>query len=159
MAISAVLAFGIALGCARLIGYSGYVVTSGSMAPAIAVGSLIVVEATRPETVRVDDVITYTLPDRVVTHRVRLILPTDGRVAFQTRGDANDAADPLLVEPDRDVGAVRVVIPFAGFVVAAAQAWWRVIALVLLAWVLVEVVAVRLRGRLGPHAMPHAAGG
>jgi signal peptidase I len=148
------IALVLGVGAARLLGYSAFVVTSGSMSPSIAVGSLIVVQSARPESVSVGQVITYALPDRIVTHRVEAISEQDGHLAFVTRGDANDVSDPWLAEPQGDIGAVRVTVPLAGFIVAAVQSWWRVIAAGLLVWLLLEAVASRLR----EHGVPAAIG-
>jgi len=145
--VAALAAIVVAIGVARGAGYGAFVVTSGSMAPSIPVGSLIVVQAELPESVSVGDVITYALPDRVVTHRVQGISEQDGHLAFVTRGDANDVDDPWLAEPQGDVGIVRTATPSAGFVVAAVQSWWRVIAAALLVWLLLETLAARLRER------------
>lgn len=142
----------------RSAGYSAYVVTSGSMAPLIDVGSLIVAEAVTPAAVRVGDVITFSLPDRVVTHRVIASDVRDGRVVFATRGDANDAADPWLARPDGDVGEVRAVVPFLGYAVAAVQAWWRLVALALLLWLAMDLVIEQARGHLARRPIPRTAG-
>ncbi len=152
------LAVALAVVGARLAGYSAYVVTSGSMEPAIAVGSLVVAQGVRSEDVRAGDVVTYALRDRLVTHRVQDIVARDGHIAFVTRGDANDVADPWLAEPVRDVGMVRVAFPLAGFVVAAVQAWWRLIASSLLVWLMLDVLASRIRHRLVPGSAPGAVG-
>jgi signal peptidase len=154
---SVLIALVLAIGAARLAGYGAFVVTSGSMSPSIAVGSLTVVQAVRPETIGVGDVITYALPDRIVTHRVQAVSAEDGRVAFVTRGDANDVADPWLAEPQGEVGAVRAVLPYAGYAVAAIQSWWRVIAAALLVWLLLETLATRVRERRAPVPMQRPA--
>ena len=153
--VGVLVALLLAIGAARLLGYGAFVVTSGSMAPSIAVGSLTLVQGVPPASIVVGDVITYALPDRIVTHRVQNISEQDGRVAFVTRGDANNVVDPWLAEPQGDVGAVRAVVPFAGFVVAATQSWWRVIAAALLVWLLLETLAARLREHRSPGAIGH----
>ena len=142
----------------RFLGYGVYVVTSGSMEPAIPMGSLIVAQAVRPEDVQPGDVITYALPDRVVTHRVESISVQDGRVVFVTRGDANVVVDPWLVEPDGAVGDVHAALPVLGFAVAGAQAWWRPLALALLAWLLFDTVATRARRAFARGALAHGTG-
>ena len=142
----------------RFLGYGVYVVTSGSMEPGVAMGSLIVAQAVRPANIQPGDVITYALPDRVVTHRVESIAERDGRVVFVTRGDANPVADPWLAEPDGDVGAVRAAVPLLGFVVAGAQAWWRPLALALLAWLLFDTAATRARRAFARRAFAHGTG-
>ena len=149
------IALVLAIGAARLAGYGAFVVTSGSMSPSIAVGALTVVQSVRPETIGVGDVITYALPDRIVTHRVQAVSAEDGRIAFVTRGDANDVADPWLAEPQGEVGAVRAAIPFAGFLVVTIQSWWRVIAAALLVWLLLETLATRLREHRSPGVIRH----
>ena len=155
--LGAVLAIALALAGMRLAGYGPYVVVSGSMEPTVPAGSVIVVEATRPEGVRLGDVITYTLHDRVVTHRVQSIALTDAGATFTTRGDANTAADPWQVRPDGEVGVVRLVVPLLGFVVAAAQAWWRIIAVALIAWLAVDAVLARVRDVRKRRHVPQAA--
>lgn len=142
----------------RFLGYGVYVVTSGSMEPTIPMGSLIVAQAVRPENIQPGDVITYALPDRVVTHRVESIADRDGHVAFVTRGDANAAADPWLAAPDGDVGDVHASLPLVGFAVAGAQAWWRPLALALLAWLLFDTVTTRVRRVFARGALAHGAG-
>jgi signal peptidase len=153
----AVLAIAVALASIRMAGYTPYVVASGSMEPTVPAGSVIVVQAIAPEGVRVGDVITFTLPDRIVTHRVTSIATTDLGTTFTTRGDANTATDPWLVRPNGDVGAVRLTIPFLGFVVATTQAWWRLVAVLLLAWLAVEAVVRRLRHDGQRRHVPQAA--
>jgi signal peptidase len=151
MKVAPLIVLLVAIGGARLLGFEAFVVTSGSMEPSIAVGSLILVQAVRPDSVGVGDVITYALPDRTVTHRVEGISQQDGRVAFVTRGDANDVADPWLAEPRDEVGAVRATVPLLGLAVAAIQSWWRAIAAALLAWLLIEWLTGQVRER-GPRA-------
>lgn len=142
----------------RFLGYGVYVVTSGSMAPGIPLGSLVVAQAVRPESIQPGAVITYALPDRVITHRVESIAERDGRVVFVTRGDANPVADPWVVEPDGDVGAVDATLPLVGFVVAGAQAWWRPLALALLGWLLFDTGATRARRAFAHGRLAHGAG-
>jgi signal peptidase len=138
---------GLALLVVRLGGYSAYVVTSGSMEPGIAMGSLVVVEPVPPESVRPGDVITYALSDRVVTHRVQAVMWSDGALALATRGDANTALDPWLVHPDSEVGVVRATIPLIGFAIIDVQRWWRLVAVVLLFSLALEALLTRVRGR------------
>lgn len=81
----------------RVTGGVPLTVRSGSMAPALPVGSLAVVLPVEPEDVRVGDVVTvlpYPDDPTAVTHRVVAVAHRqDGSRVFTTRGDANDAAD------------------------------------------------------------------
>ncbi len=104
-----------------LFGYESFVVYSGSMEPAIGVGDLAVVAPVRPDQLMVGDVITYRTPQRpdvVVTHRlVGIAVDDQGRFSFQTKGDANDAVDQVLVEQGAVLGRVAYSIPKLGYLV------------------------------------------
>ena len=75
----------------RLLGYEVYSVISGSMEPAIPVGSLILVDATAPEDLLEGDVVAFESGESVIAHRVKDNHVVEGQLI--TRGDANDAAD------------------------------------------------------------------
>lgn len=104
-----------------LFGYESFVVYSGSMEPAIAVGDLAVVGPVRPDQLMVGDVITYRTPQRpdvVVTHRlVGIAVDDQGRFNFQTKGDANEAVDQVLVDQGAVLGRVVYSIPRLGYLV------------------------------------------
>src|ERR687886_2359087 len=71
-------------------------VVSGSMQPALPLGSLVVVVPRDADAVRVGDVITFSPPreSRTVTHRVVEVQGSGGDLRVHTRGDANAVADP-----------------------------------------------------------------
>ena len=104
-----------------LLGYESFVVYSGSMEPAIHVGDLAVVGPVRPNQLMVGDVITYRTaehPEVVVTHRlVNIGLGDNGRLNFQTKGDANDSSDQVAVDPQAVLGRVAYTIPRLGYLV------------------------------------------
>ena len=76
-----------------LLGYKEMAVLSGSMEPAIPVGSLIYVKPVEATELQVGDVCTYYLTDgeTFVTHRVISINPDNQTLV--TQGDANDVSD------------------------------------------------------------------
>ena len=76
-----------------LLGYREMAVLSGSMEPAIPVGSIVCVKPTEASQLQAGDVCTYLLPDgsTYVTHRV-LSVDSEARTLV-TQGDANDAPD------------------------------------------------------------------
>ncbi|WP_019136261.1 signal peptidase I [Cellulomonas massiliensis] len=99
------------------MGAQTYTVLTGSMAPLMPPGTLVVTRPVDPARVEIGDVITYQMHSgepEVVTHRVRGIgSTTDGELAFVTRGDANGADDP----PVREVqvrGEVVYRVPYVG---------------------------------------------
>ncbi len=99
----------------RLFGYEVYSVVSGSMEPAIPTGSMVYIKSAEPEDIMEEDVIAFyspSNPDAIITHRVVKNKVVSGE--FETKGDANDANDPVPVPYDNLVGRVTVSIPFAG---------------------------------------------
>ncbi|WP_187365055.1 signal peptidase I [Cellulosimicrobium cellulans] len=80
-----------------LAGWRPVVLLSGSMAPGMPAGTLVVTRPVPATAVRVGDVVTVPLAGSAtpVTHRVAALRPTaDGRVLATLRGDANAADDP-----------------------------------------------------------------
>jgi signal peptidase len=97
-AVVAALAVVAAVGLVPLVtGASTYTVLTGSMRPALPVGTVVVVRPTPVEQIAVGEVVTFLAHDpgtsatRVVTHRV---IGIDPGPVLRTRGDANDAPDP-----------------------------------------------------------------
>ena len=106
----------------RPFGYEILVVQSGSMEPAYHVGSLVYVKPVEAEKLKVGDVITFELGGGTRgTHRIIEVLDEDGRLAFRTKGDNNDAADFNPVYPENIVGKVRFSVPLLGFLVIYIQ--------------------------------------
>ena len=103
-----------------LTGRQVLVVAGASMTPAIAVGSAIVVEPVDPADLIVGDVVSLrTGPERaIVTHRIVRIVQRDGARWLETKGDANEAADPAIVPASAVLGRVGLAIPFVGYLVA-----------------------------------------
>lgn len=109
----------------RVSGLATYIVTGGSMEPAIHKGSLVLVQPSSPSEVKTGDVITFQHYGQTTTHRVIQIAQTAQGEAFTTKGDANTVADPEAKTFSGQVGIVRMTIPVAGYVTAYVQAYWR----------------------------------
>lgn len=102
---------------ASVMGYKPLTVLSGSMSPFLEPGDMIVTREVKPENIEVGDVITYRVDEKtLVTHRVVEVIREDGRIAFRTRGDANNTDDPELISEDRVVGSMAFKIPYAGYI-------------------------------------------
>ncbi len=96
-----------------------YIAMSGSMEPAVKVGSVVVVKPLPAEEVVLGDIITFR-NDRsltITTHRVDS-LETENGLLFYTKGDANNARDPLPVQPRQLVGKVVLTVPYLGYLFA-----------------------------------------
>jgi len=108
-----------------LFGAESFVVLSGSMEPTISVGDLTVVVPVKPQDFQVGDIITYRTtqaPDVLVTHRL-IATGTDeqGRLTFETKGDANEVSDQVAVAPGAVLGRVVYSIPKVGYLVDFAR--------------------------------------
>ena len=108
----AVILCSIPLAVPRWMGYQTYRVVSGSMAPAIPVGSVIYVKAVEPEQVQAGDVVAYWLEDAVVAHRVTENHVVEGELV--TKGDANQEEDFATVPYASLIGRVERHIPMLG---------------------------------------------
>lgn len=101
----------------RFVEYQAYTVISGSMEPAIPVGSLVYIKEMEPENVLKGDIIAYyggRDSNAIITHRV-----VENRVImgeFITKGDANRTEDMNPVSYDHFIGRVELHIPQLGVV-------------------------------------------
>lgn len=106
-----------------LAGASTYTVLTGSMLPALPVGTVVVVRPTPVERIAVGDVVTFLARDpgsadaRIVTHRVIAI---DAGPVLHTRGDANNAPDPGGIAPADVRGVLWYSVPWVGRVTPMA---------------------------------------
>ena len=97
-------------------------VLSGSMEPTLSTRDVAVVGRIEPAEARVGDVITFQAPDgRVITHRVRGIRPGRDRIAFVTRGDANNLSERWTIDRDGQLSRLSYRIPYAGTLVRAVN--------------------------------------
>jgi len=100
-------------------GFRTLIVLSGSMEPALKVGSLAVVIP--QENYFNDEIISFSPTGNqkdIVTHRIvsrkyeeNILWPP----AYQTAGDANQAPDPNLVKHDQILGRMIFSLPYAGY--------------------------------------------
>jgi signal peptidase len=102
--------------------YKIYTVLSGSMEPALKVGSLIV---TVPAfSYKVGDIITYrpSLYSKTsITHRISAIKNDGNVIAYVTKGDANNAADSQPVLASMITGKTMFTVPHAGYLLVALR--------------------------------------
>lgn len=96
-----------------LWGWRPVVIESGSMAPAVQAGDVVVVAPSDGEGLGPGTVITFrTEASRLpVTHRI-VGVNDDG--AYRTRGDANEGVDSTPVAPGQVLGVARLLVPYVG---------------------------------------------
>jgi signal peptidase I len=115
-------------------GWTPVVITSGSMAPTIHPGDVLLIER-QPELIGQRAIIVFNRgPDRVA-HRV---LSVEGDSYF-TKGDANPAPDADLVSPDQVLGIARLLVPAIGLPAVWLEQGNR---LALGAWAVVTVAGI-----------------
>ena len=95
------------------LGWTSVVITSGSMAPSIGVGDVVVASPHNGQGLGQGTVVVFFDPARLglVTHRIESVNP-DG--SYVTYGDANRDPDSTPLRPEQIVGVGRILVPFLG---------------------------------------------
>jgi len=113
---------GIAYLVPSVIGYDRYVITGGSMSGTFEKGSIAFEKKLPVSDLAIGDVITYQPPadsgvSTLVTHRIVAISRlNDGRVRYQTKGDANADRDPWRFELTQGTQpVVQHTVPYVGW--------------------------------------------
>lgn len=148
-------AAGLVVFATPLLGNRALIIRSGSMAPALNVGDVVIV---RPGDYQVGEAIAYHVPGQdsmLVTHRI--VAVQDG--VYITKGDANAAVDSWVVRDGDIVGKAFFVVPYVGKLLALAKTKVGFVALVVLpAWLViaseVRVIVNELRRRSAAAATP-----
>lgn len=125
LAVAALVFLFLAIG-PRVLGYQTSTMLTGSMAPLINPGDVVVTVPTPITDVKVGDIITYHIPvedQRVETHRITEMTTTaDGGVAVQTKGDANNGIDPWIATlQGKTVDKQIATIPYVGNAIRALR--------------------------------------
>lgn len=104
----------------HIAGATPLTVLTSSMEPGLPPGTLIVVKPIETNDIAMGDVITYQIESGkpgVITHRVTEITnSSDGSRTFTLKGDNNDIADELQVQPAQIQGKLWYSVPWVGFV-------------------------------------------
>ncbi len=102
--------------------YKVMTVISGSMAPKIKMGSVVIVKPVADY--KIGDVITfgpYSKTKAPTSHRIYDIKVIDGQPVYITKGDVNNAPDTREIKKSDIVGKVLFDIPYLGFAVDFAK--------------------------------------
>ena len=147
--IAAIIAC-LGLAVPRFAGIDQYVVKSGSMEPAIPVGSMVYSVQTDPSTLSSGDIIVFRNPESggdPVTHRIIENHIADGEVI--TKGDANAQNDPSPVTYANILGKLMLHVPMLGYLAAPVAALPGKIAMgcVIVAAYVLTVIGRRMKGK------------
>lgn len=121
-------------------------VLTGSMAPTINPGSLIIIRDYEGNQVEVGDIVTFSgdQTNSIVTHRI--VEEKNNGEYYVTQGDANDTVDSFPVTRDMIVGKVVVTIPVLGSIMLFIQNnIFIVLGAILLIVVLTEIFKSRYK--------------
>jgi signal peptidase len=90
-----------------------FIVLSGSMQPAIPIGSIIAIKPVDPNKLQINDIICFeNSPNKPwITHRI-INITQEG---FITKGDANPEEDRETVNKENVIGKVVLTIPYIGY--------------------------------------------
>jgi signal peptidase len=108
----------------KVFGHPVMTVLSGSMAPAIRTGDVIVddqVTATQATHLQVGQIVTFREAPgstAMITHRIIAVQDHSGQVSYVTKGDANNAPDTSPSPASDVVGVFSHDIPRGGYVLA-----------------------------------------
>ena len=104
------------------LGRQMVIIDGGSMAPAIANGSAVIVEKA-PASIQVGDIVTIRVPTSgaVFTHRIVETVVDGSTPAVRTKGDANQDPDATASPESWIVGRVAYAVPGLGYAAAALQ--------------------------------------
>lgn len=98
------------------------VVQSGSMMPAIKMGSVVMVKPAQDY--KIGDIISFGKYSRFkapTTHRIYDIKVAEGKPVYITKGDANNAPDQREITKRDIIGKVLFDVPYLGFAVDFAK--------------------------------------
>lgn len=113
--------------------FSAYVILSGSMAPTIPVGSVVI--SRKQLSYTTGDVITFGQGKSSVTHRIASMEESStfyGDATFTTKGDANKTPDGSPVSQANVAGKVLITIPYLGYIVEYAKSPKGFLALIII---------------------------
>ncbi|MFC9350416.1 signal peptidase I [Arthrobacter sp. NPDC057013] len=110
----------------RFLGYQTSTMLTGSMAPLINPGDVVVSVPSPVGSLKAGDIITYKIPvedRRVETHRiVELKRNSNGTTTVRTKGDANNGADPWQATIQGDTVDVQAAtVPYLGTVIRSLR--------------------------------------
>ncbi|MBO9532579.1 MAG: signal peptidase I [Solirubrobacteraceae bacterium] len=112
----------VAVAAAAAVGVRVRVEQTGSMAPALKPGDLVLMRSTPLEQIRIGDIIGVRQESgRVIVHRVERLAGAGAFVRVHTKGDANPTGEDWTIARADQVALVKGRVPALGNVVDAAK--------------------------------------
>lgn len=85
-------------------GYKTFVIVSGSMEPTIMTEDAILVKEVPQDKIKINDIISFSQREAIITHRVIGIIEENGVTKYKTKGDNNNAEDKEKITYDQIEG-------------------------------------------------------
>lgn len=127
-----------------LFGIRPYVVVTGSMEPAVHLGSVCLIDMDYPyNDVKKDDIIAYHNGGLLVTHRVTSV----DKNGLTTKGDAAPKPDTEPITRHNFGGKVVFTIPYLGYAVIIVRSYPQLCVAAVLLVVLADVVIRLIKNR------------
>lgn len=104
--------------------FSTCIISTGSMEPTIAVGTVAITRPLEASDVREEMIISFASPvdvETTIMHRVTEVREDNGSLSFRTKGDNNNAEDNWIVQPEYIQGELVYQVPYIGHLVAFVQ--------------------------------------
>lgn len=120
LGLSALGGLAIVAFASQAVGFSAHVVTSGSMAPRVEPGDVVLTRATTTAELRSGQVLLFADPERPGGLLLHRLVSFDPAGKLVTRGDANQSDDSMHVAPSAVRGVAQVRVPWIGL-----PAVWR----------------------------------
>lgn len=112
--------------------YKIMIVQSGSMEPAIKMGSIVIIKPI--EDYKINDIITFgpnTKTKPSITHRIYDIKVVGDQPVYITKGDINNAPDQKEITGKEIIGKVLFSVPYIGYAVDTAKKPWGFAAIII----------------------------
>lgn len=121
--VALVAAFGalaLILVAPKVVGGQSLSVLSGSMAPAVNTGDMVVIVPQAAEDIKIGQIVAFNDPNGsgdLYQHRVQYVGESGNTIQVVTKGDANVSGEKWQTRPGSDVGRVALVVPKLGFAI------------------------------------------
>lgn len=99
------------------LGYKSFVIVSGSMEPTIMTGDAILVKEVPQKEIKINDIISFSQGETIVTHRVIEIVEENGIKKYKTKGDNNNTEDREKIAYEQIEGKYQLKINQFGTII------------------------------------------
>lgn len=97
-------------------GYKTFVIVSRSMEPTIMTQDAILVKEVPENEIRINDIISFSQGENIITHRVVGIVEEDGITKYKTKGDNNNTEDKKKITYEQIEGKYQFKMKQLGIV-------------------------------------------